>query len=722
MNMNVRRQFFWPGEVRPMATAKGARAPRVKINKKDYLTPITAKIKHKSILVYDFETKDDESQNPGFTRPFMIGFLDEGDHYHDFWNENPPDPNFRRRAVDRGGCVDLFMRCLTGLPENHRKGFFRPNRQWASTKAELWAHNGGRFDATPILVWLRRHRRWFAVDTTFIAGRAQRITISIRRGPYRGTSWVLLDSAMLLKMKLEQATELFSSGAKKLAKFDLGTDESDRSQWRLYNAFDCRGLRDALLGFQAMIEGEGGAMGTTAPSTAMHLFRRARLPQAVPRARCFPGCDGKCKGCKRGKHCDGDCHGCLHAWIRRGLVGGRTEIFWRFAPPPIFYYDRNSSYPASALELMPVGDPYIQSGGEFLESHAEMRASGKIGFIECVVYVPPGCKLPPLPKVHDSKLKFPTGTFRGIWEYDELMLLFDPFVGGRILRVERAVWFRGEPLFKSFMETMYEYRKKRPRDEHGVLMDDLSKMTPEQRNAYALSEFAKLMMNSLIGKTATNPEREEMIYIAPGDKWPKDARPITGRHEKCLIWLRPKFIDAPYIMPHLNARILALGRIAWWHAGKAIFEAGGELYYGDTDAIQANMPLPAEMLDETELGKWKREHSDDDYEGEWVQLKNYALSSVLGGKSIVHMKGIPRDHQNMRIFMRFRNGEELCWTKDRVSQPKHVLRNLELGGDVEGIEMLDSVKRLRSQYDKRIVHDDGSTSALVLDDEEEMMQ
>ena len=726
------RHFYFPGEKRPMKSAAGSTPKAPKMSSLNFMMPRTGKIKHREVLVYDFETKDGESQEPGFTRPFMIGFLDDEDNYHAFWNENPIDPNFRRRAMDPGGCVDAFMRFLVGMTPDFRKGYFRPNKRWTSRFAEIWAHNGGRFDATLILVWLRRWRKIFKVDTTFIAGRAQRITFSIRRGPYRGVQWVLLDSAMLLKMKLEQATELFSSGAKKLAKFDLATVETDRSQWELYNAFDCRGLRDALLGFRDMIEGEGGALGTTAPATAMQLFLRKHLLSPVARARCFPGCDGKCKGCNRGKHCDGDCHGCLHAWIRLGLVGGRAEIFWRWAPPPLMYYDRNSSYPASALDLVPVGDPYVQASGEFFETHARMRADGKIGFVECTVYIPPGCPLPPLPKVMDGKLKFPTGIFSGIWEYDELMLLNDPLVAGRIVRVEKAVWFRGEPLFKSFMQSLYEYRKKRPRDADGELMSDLSKMTPEQRMAFALSEFAKLMMNSLIGKTATNPEREEMIFIKRGDRWPEGARPITGRHENCTIWLMPNYIDAGYIMPQLNARILSMGRMAWWFAGKAILTKGGtvpiekiateggRVYYGDTDAVIGNVTLPDEMLDDTELGKWKREHADDEYDGEWVQPKNYALNSVLGGPSIVHMKGIPRQHQNMRTFMRFRNGEELRWVNDRISQPKHVLRELEKGGDIEGIVMLDSIKKLRSQYDKRVVHEDGSTSAIILNEEETM--
>lgn len=706
-----------------MATKKRSKAGKTgkKREKKekdfDFLKPLRGKIKHRDVMVYDFESKDGESQCKGFTRSIMNGFLDQNDVYRSFWNENPPDPNFRRRALDKGGIVDSFLRLLFGFSKDCpiKAKYCHPILAWTHRFAELWAHNGGRFDATPLLVWLRRYQDVFDTQVTFIAGCAQRITVRLR-GARRGYGWVFLDSSMLLKMKLSQATELFSAGRKKLANFDLDTDESDRKTWELYNADDCRGLRDALFGFRDMIEDEGGEMGTTAPSTSMKLWRRSHLSKAIPRASHFPGCDGICHGCIRNVHCDKKCHGCLHEWLRIGLVGGRTEILERYAPAPVYYLDRNSSYPASSLELMPVGLPYIQSGAEFFATHAGMRASGKIGFIQARVHIPSECKLPPLPKVCDGKLKFPAGDFSGLWEYDELMLLNDPLVNGTIVDVTMAVWFTGEKIFNSFMTSLYEYRLKKPKEK------DPSKMTPEERACWARSEFAKLEMNVLVGKTATNPEREEMIMISPRDPWPSGARPITGKQGNCGIWLRPKWIDADYIIPQLNMRVLALGRIAWWQAAASILRRGGRVYAGDTDAVQASIELEPEFIHHNELGKWKREYEDDEYEAEFVQLKNYAMNSVLGGTSIVHMKGIPRKHQDMRTFMRFRNGEELRWAEDRISQPKHVLKELERGGEVEGISMLDSVKRFRSQYDKRIVHDDGTTSPIVLNEPREAMQ
>ena len=721
------RRFFFPGEQRPMPQISAGRR-RTGFGAKELLTPLRKPPKQKTILVYDFESKDGEGQEPGFTRPFMVGFIDENDTYHDFWNHPlaAQVSDFRARAMVDGGCVDAFMRFLCGYPKRDGKKWKPPNKEWMSRKAEIYAHNGGRFDSTFVLVWLHRHADEFDVEITSVQGRAQRILVKPKGTKGRGTGWLFSDSALVLQMKLEQATALFSAGFKKLAAFDQATPEWKKEEWKLYNAHDCRGLRDALIGYRDMLEAEGGELGMTCPSTAMKLFRRRHLKKPLRRAMHFPGCDRLCKGCERGKACDGKCHGCLHAWLARGLRGGRVEIFQRFAPPPVYYYDRNSSYPAEALKPMPVGEPMIQNGADFFATHAKLRSGGKLGFVEATVYIPPECKIPPLPKVIDGKMKFPTGVFSGVFAYDELMLIYDDFVGGKILDVKLAAWFKGEVIFDSFMNTLYAYRiNYRKKWKHKPGCKDkkcracgetsIAKMCDEQRADCAMSEFAKLIMNALIGKFATSARREEVVFIRKGDRWPDGGKPIDGKHETCQVWLVPRWIDAEYMIPHLNMQICSGGRIAWWHAAKEVTLAGGIVYYGDTDCVQCSIPFPEHLIHAEELGMWKREHERDEFAGEWVQPKNYALDHVGGGSSIVHMKGVPRDHQNMRTFMRLRNGQQLRWAEDRTSQHKTALRLLEKGGP-EGITMQDSIKSLRSQYDKRIVHDDGTTSAIVLEE------
>ena len=133
---------------------------------------------------------------------------------------------------------------------------------------------------------------------------------------------------------------------------------------------------------------------------------------------------------------------------------------------PCYYYDRNSSYPASMMEPMPVGIPVaIQSESDFWKEHEERRAAGQSAFVECSVSIPDSCKIPPLPHLHEGKLKFPTGSYE----------------------------------IKKTASAIKEKLKKEGRDP-----------TDMEKVVLAIGEIAKLMMNSLYGKFAMNPEREEV--------------------------------------------------------------------------------------------------------------------------------------------------------------------------------------------------------------------
>jgi hypothetical protein len=704
----MRRRFYFPGENKTVMPRGIGRAPR-KSPFELPLSPIKKPPKDRGILIYDFESKHGLSQDPGFDRPFMVGLLDHRGIYRDFWDDRPlseAKENYQARCYDDGeGCVAKFARAVLGYPLH--AGYHVP--EWVSKNYDFYAHNGGRFDVTPLLVWLYLRRDEFHVEVTFVQGRVQSLRVSpARKKPSPSNTVSFLDSYLILPMRLSQATSLFSRGQVKQADFDQKTPEWERDKWRHYNRLDCEGLRDALLGFKSMLEQEGGELAMTLPSASMKIFRRRFLKEKIDRAMHFEWCDGECGGCDRGDGCDGKCHGCLHDWIRKGYFGGRVEIFQRFAPAPIFYYDLNSSYPASMLKNMPVGKPLkIQEESEFFAEHKERFRDGQVGFVEATVSIPPSCRIPPLPVLSDGKLKFPAGYFSGVFEYEELMSILDPFVGGRIEKVKMAVWFEGKPIFKDFVDTLYKYKLGKPKDPK----------TQEELDALALAELAKLLLNSLYGKFAQNAEREELLYIAKSDPWPDNARPIDGRHETCPFWLRPRYVSPSYIMPHVSARITALSRQALWQQNKRIVQAGGRVFYNDTDAVVADGEFDGRVVHPTRLGAWKREYPQKYLAAQFVLPKLYALFSPEVGveKPIVHMKGVPREMQNLESFEKLVAGETLFREKNRTSQPKTVLRGLHKGGPM-GIHMLDSIKKLRTIYDKRIVLEDGTTMPVVIDE------
>lgn len=538
---------------------------------KDFLTAITRDVRRTQIATFDVESKAPKSEKAGFTRAFLIGFYD-GEQYLGFRNilrpyapvlydrmmALPPED----RAIAQGGCIDRFCRFLFGTAR-------APNMRYESRTHTLYAHNGGRFDATFLLAWLRKHRSEFDVRITAVSSRAQRIQVTRKvrteesdkrkRTVKRVTppSWTFIDSVLLLPMSLEAAGQTFcgndDEGQKQ--KFDLDTDSGD-PRWEEYNAQDCIVLHKSLSSLRDMIEDLGGEMGITAPSTSMKLFRRSFLHEPIARNRHFPGCNEA--------RCRSPTDACLHDWIRKGYHGGRTEIFSMTAPPGMRYYDLNSSYPTSMREKMPTGEALvIKSASEFWDRLPVLEKSS-VGFVEATVTIPENCHVPPLPYVNEDnkKLLFPVGTFRGVWSWDELKLIFDPYVGGEIVQLHRCVWFRASIIFKSFVDTLYAYRL-------------ASKKDPTDKAKAALSELAKLLLNAHYGKYGMNPLREEIVTIDGGeDPWPgdegspykKEGSPLDGDHLHGSLWSIPVIVDAPYMIPQIAAQVTALSRVMLWRA------------------------------------------------------------------------------------------------------------------------------------------------------------
>ena len=101
------------------------------------LTPLTGKIKSRPFLALDIESKADDTQDAGFTRPFMCGVYD-GEKYYSFYDDDQSaDP--RDRYWLPGGCVDKMMRFL--LRKKYRNH-------------HIYAHNAGKFDYLFLTPWL----------------------------------------------------------------------------------------------------------------------------------------------------------------------------------------------------------------------------------------------------------------------------------------------------------------------------------------------------------------------------------------------------------------------------------------------------------------------------------------------------------------------------------------------------------------------------------------
>lgn len=513
--------------------------------------------KHTDFIVCDIESKDGDSQLAGFTRPFMTGVY-TGATFHPFYDkpearaEYPWDQAFYMP----GGNVDRAMRFMLS------KRFRGLN---------IYAHNAGRFDYLFFLPWLMHVGVDLGYRFTIIPVSSAIQILDVRRGTDKRNKWRFLDSVRLIPTRLDKAAKSFGLSGK--VQHDLNIPEHDRASWNIYNGEDCRQLYMVMDKFHKYVETDlRGEVGVTAPSTAMKIFRRNHLKKSIPRS------------------VD------THEFVRSGYFGGRVECF-RKECEGLRYYDINSSYPASMLEDMPVGEGFWWDG----EPSALVKES-YIGFVECDVWVPTDLHIPPLP-VRKGKLIFPTGRLSGIWEWGELQMALS--VGCEIRKWKRSVWYEKGKLFDTYVKEIYWLR---------------DKSNPEYKEG--LAAIAKIMLNSLYGKFGMRTERKK-LYLWDDPELPEGAIPTTGSPDS-LLWMATEEADASYVLPQISARVTALSRVRLYQGMMQAIAAGGEVAYTDTDSVLTT----AELATTTALGGWKDEYPEYSgrIAGRFVSPKVYILT------------------------------------------------------------------------------------------------
>jgi hypothetical protein len=543
----------------------------------DELTPLTGPVKRKPFLVLDIESKEDDTQHAGFTRPFMVGIygnLEKGQppSYKAFF-DTAAGP-WEERYWLEGGCVDRAMRFIL---QNKFAGH------------HIYAHNAGRFDFLFLLPWLMNIGIALGFRFSIIPVASSIQVLDIWKGRTRPEDgmvlreklWRCLDSLKLIPTSLNKAAAGFGLPGK--LEHDLSLPEDD-PRWVDYNEQDCEQLYRVLEKFHDYIENIlGGEVGVTAPATSMKIFRRQYLKRAIPRS------------------ID------THSFVRRGYVGGRVEPY-ELDAELLRYLDINSSYPRAMLELMPAGQAWHCDG------EPPERFKRRLGFVEAKVTVP-YMHIPVLP-VKDpetGKLIFPYGRLHGVWEWDELQLAMRE--GAVIEEWGHSVWYDGVPLFEDFITALYAYR-----DKNNPLFDP------------GLADVAKNMMNSHYGKYGMKTLRKQ-FYLYDDPKRPEDSVPLTNDPDSVL-YVAEEECDAQYIMPQIAARVTALGRIRLFEAMKAAScsdcwprrcDCGRNEFvaYTDTDSIITPTELPTSPA----LGDLKDEipeHSGKLY-GRFIAPKVYIL-------------------------------------------------------------------------------------------------
>lgn len=331
-------------------------------NNQTELHPLYGSIKKTEYAVIDIESKDGETQNAGFTRPFLVGYYD-GDKFVSWYGD------------------DCIKDCINHVLTNDNDGM------------RFYAHFGGIFDWLHFLPLLKSLGFGFEIIAT--QSKIQMIKIKRNNKSHR-KGWTFLDSGQIIPTGLKAISKTFNVKVKKMEEMDLNTHELDPI-WIEYLRDDCISLYQVIDKYTDLIENTfKGELGITAASTAMKTFRRSYLEYPIER------------------------HVKDHDLFRRTYYGGRVEIF-REKGDNIRYYDINSSYPFSMLSEMPVGKKITWEG----DNIPEWLAEEYIGYIDADVNVATNVHIPVLPYRHENKLIFPVGKFSGCWVYDELKLAME---------------------------------------------------------------------------------------------------------------------------------------------------------------------------------------------------------------------------------------------------------------------------------------------------------
>lgn len=514
-----------------------------------------------------------------------------------------------------------------------------------------YAHNGGGFDWLHFLPALAASGFTFEIMT--VSSKIQCLRVK-PHADSKKKGWTFLDSYQLIPAGLGKISKAFSTEIQKDTNFDYDTEESD-ARWGEYLESDCVSLYQTLNKFYALVENViGGEVGMTAAATSMKSYRRGYQKFAIER------------------------HSAHHEFFREAYFGGRVEVFRKKAEN-LHYYDINSSYPHSMLAPMPVGRLV-----EFFGPPPAWLKRDRIGFARANVCVPETYFPVLAHRTESGRLIFPTGKFSGTWTAVELEKAIE--LGAHVEWLD-SKWIAAKPVFVDYVNTLYALRDKSRAD-----YDE------------SVSYVAKIMMNALYGKFATNTLREKIIFANPGQETPDGSFPADPRNPDCRIFKVEEEIDAPYIAPQIAAYITALSRL---HLHSIMTEAralGGVVAYCDTDSVQTDADLS--HLCKTGLGGLKDEGAGVLYSGEYLQPKLYLLRGNDGTNKVV-MKGY-RD-RTPEAFAEVKLGGTLSY------QSLEKIGGMVKRGFLSPPQMLTITRSLQTEDKKREYLPDGDSRPIVLD-------
>lgn len=320
---------------------------------------------------------------------------------------------------------------------------------------------------------------------------------------------------------------------------------------------------------------------------------------------------------------------------RKSYYGGRTEIFYKGkVRKPIRYYDVNSMYPYVMKNFnYPIEYKFTKENISIQQMEYYIE-KGWLVIAECYI----DTKLNAYPLKRDNTLQFPTGKFITHLSTPEVI---EALENEDIVKFGKVQFYKGANIFAEYIDFFYNNRV------------ELKKAGNKKEKMF------KLFLNSLYGKFGAKRDKWQSIseeeikmldplfdlceWIMDNYKIPKlliDGIDLTPkiRYIGNELQIAGEEGEDNNSFPAIASHVTGYARMIIWKAIKYCQKNNIKYYYCDTDSIFIEGELPADMVDENELGKFKVEKVYINGV-EFINLKNYCELNEEGLKVITNEKG-----------------------------------------------------------------------------------
>lgn len=485
----------------------------------------------------------------------------------------------------------------------------------------------------------------------YTVGQRWKMTKSVIEGPPTILAFrklkrtiVLLDTLNYFRMPLASL-----GNALGVPKLEMPGEDASTEEWDTYCKNDCDILRQAVEFYVGIVkEWDLGSYQFTLASQAFAAFRHRFMHHKIL--------------------IDND--PLALAISREAYTGGRVELFHKGKiRRKLYLLDINSQYPYVMSEeevptalLTVIRDP---SNAELSDILTRRAAVGDV-----VIKTPEPC----VPYVYNSRLIFPTGTFRVCLSSPELLYCLKR---GYVHRIYRAAIYERAKVFADYVRFFYGKR-----------------LEYEAMGNKELSFACKILLNSLYGKFGQNGRK----YISIGDAPDLSARNYivldadSGRFE-----YRRQFAGVEQVLatetesfnshPAIASHITSAARMLLW---RYINIAGRKhVYYCDTDSIlvdDSGFSALSSYLDPKRLGHLKLELETSS--AELRGCKDYQIGERI------KIKGVRRTAEQLNEST-FRQPTFVGW------------RGMLRLGDMGTMRIRQTIKHLTREYRKGTVEASG---------------